>query len=353
MKTLLKGNEAVGHGALLAGCKAFFGYPITPQNEIPEFMSRMMPENNGVYVQAESEVSAINMLFGGGGAGVRSMTSSSSPGIALKQEGITYSACAEVPCVIVSISRSGPGLGGISPSQADYFQATRGGGNGDYFVPVLTPNSAQELLDFTQKAFYIADKYRTPVMVLADGALGQMMEPVEIRKIEFKTFDKSYYEANGNSGKRGKRNIISSLHLVASELEEHNEKLERKKEEIIKNETAFETYNIENAEMVVCAYGVSSRIVMNAIDILKEQNINIGLIRPLTVNPFPYDIFQKLPDSVTSIMAVELSRGQMVQDVKLGVNGKYPVHFYGRCGGMIFEEDEIVSEILKVRKGDN
>ncbi len=353
MKTLLKGNEAVGHGAILAGCKAFFGYPITPQNEIPEFMSRNMPENGGVYIQAESEVSAINMLFGGGGAGVRSMTSSSSPGIALKQEGITYIASAEVPCVIVSISRSGPGLGGISPSQADYFQATRGGGNGDYFVPVLTPNSAQELLDFTQKAFYMADKYRTPVMVLADGALGQMMEPVEIRKLDFDTFDKKDYEANGESGERGKRNIISSLYLVATELEEHNNKLERKKQEIAKNETAYETYNMDNAEMVVCAYGVSSRIVINAIDILKEQGVEVGLIRPLTVNPFPYDVFQNLPETVKSVMAVELSRGQMVQDVKLGVNGKYPVHFYGRCGGMIFEETEIVDEILKIRKGDN
>ncbi len=352
MKTLLKGNEAVGYGALLAGCKAFFGYPITPQNEIPEFMSRMMPENDGVYVQAESEVSAINMLFGGGGAGVRSMTSSSSPGIALKQEGITYAACAEVPCVIVSVSRSGPGLGGISPSQADYFQATRGGGNGDYFVPVLTPNSAQELLDFTQKAFHIAEKYRTPVMVLADGALGQMMEPVEIREINFEKYDNSDFAANGHSGKRGKRNVISSLHLVASELEEHNKKLELKKQEIIKNETAFETYNLQGSETVICAYGVSSRIVLNAINILKEKGVNVGLIRPLTVNPFPYNIFQCLPETVKNVVAIELSRGQMVQDVKLAVNGKYPVHFYGRCGGMIFEEDEIVNEILKIREGD-
>ncbi|MFV0520032.1 MAG: 3-methyl-2-oxobutanoate dehydrogenase subunit VorB [Lachnospirales bacterium] len=349
LKTLLKGNEAVGHGALLAGCKAFFGYPITPQNEIPEFMAKMMPKNEGVYVQAESEVAAINMLFGGAGAGVRSMTSSSSPGIALKQEGITYIAGAEVPCVIVSISRSGPGLGGITPSQADYFQSTRGGGNGDYFVPVLTPNSAQELLDFTQKAFYLSDKYRTPVMVLADGALGQMMEPVEIRKLDLETFDKTNIEANGEAGKRGKRNIVSSLYLVSEELEAHNTKLEAKKNEIIKNEVAYEFYNMEKPEIVVCAYGVSSRIVMNAIDMLKKQGVEVGLVRPLLVNPFPYDVFQNLPDSVKSVMAIELSRGQMIQDVKLGVNGKYPVNFYGRCGGMIFDEDELVEAILKTR----
>ncbi len=349
MKILLKGNEAVGHGALLAGCKAFFGYPITPQNEIPEFMAKHMADNGGVFVQAESEVSAINMLYGGGGAGVRSMTSSSSPGVALKQEGISYAAGAEVPCVIVSISRSGPGLGGISPSQADYFQATRGGGNGDYFVPVLTPNSAQELLDFTQKAFDMSDKYRTPVMVLADGALGQMMEPVEVRKIESPVYDKSDYAANGEYGKRGKRNIINSLYLAPEELEARNMLLEEKKNKIIENETAYEFYNMEKPEIVLCAYGVSSRIAMNAIDILKEQGVEVGLVRPLLVNPFPYDVFQNLPTTVKSVMSVELSRGQMVQDVKLGVNGKYPVNFYGRTGGMVFDEEELVEAILKTR----
>ncbi len=349
MKILLKGNEAVAHGALLAGCKAFFGYPITPQNEIPEFMAKNMAKNGGVYVQAESEVSAINMLYGAGGTGVRSMTSSSSPGIALKQEGITYLAGAEVPCVIVSISRSGPGLGGITPSQADYFQATRGGGNGDYFVPVLTPNSVQELADFTQKAFDLSDKYRTPVMVLADGALGQMMEPVELKKIEYPTYDKTSYQANGEHSTRGKRNVINSLHLDPQVLENHNNKLEQKKQEIIKNETAYELYNMENPEIVVCAYGVSSRIVVNAIDILKEQGVEVGLIRPLLVNPFPYDVFQNLPASTKSVMSIELSRGQMVQDVKLGVNGKYPVNFYGRCGGMIYDEEELVKAILETR----
>ncbi|MFV0441264.1 MAG: 3-methyl-2-oxobutanoate dehydrogenase subunit VorB [Lachnospirales bacterium] len=350
MKKLLKGNEAVCHGAILAGCKAFFGYPITPQNEIPEFMSYELPKIGGVYVQAESEVSAINMLFGGAGTGVRAMTSSSSPGIALKQEGITYIAGARVPCVIVSISRSGPGLGGITPSQADYNQATRGGGNGDYFVPVLTPNSGQELLDFTQKAFHIADKYRTPVMVLADGALGQMMEPVDIRKVDIPndTFDKSDYAASGDFGTRGKRNVLNSLNLDPVKLEEHNALLEETKQEIIKNEVAYETYNLENAKIVVCAYGISSRIVVNAIDLLKKEGKEVGLIRPLLVNPFPYDVFQNLPDSVEKVMSVELSRGQMLQDVKLGVNGKYPVEFYGRCGGMVFDEDELKEAISKI-----
>ncbi len=349
MKILLKGNDAVAHGALLAGCKAFFGYPITPQNEIPEFMAKNMAKHGGVYVQAESEVAAINMLYGAAGTGVRAMTSSSSPGIALKQEGITYLAGAEIPCVIVSVTRSGPGLGGITPSQADYFQATRGGGNGDYFVPVLTPNSGQELADFTQKAFDMADKYRTPVMVLADGALGQMMEPVELKKLDLPTYDKSSFEANGEYAARGKRNIINSFHIETEVLEQHNMKLEAKKQEIIKNETAYELYNMENPEIVVCAYGVSSRIVVNAIDMLKEQGVEVGLIRPLLVNPFPYEVFQNLPASTKSVMSIELSRGQMVQDVQLGVNGKYPVNFYGRCGGMIYDEEEIVKAILATR----
>lgn len=350
MKILMKGNEAICEAAIAAGCKAFFGYPITPQNEIPEYLSYHMPRRGGVFVQAESEIGAINMCYGAAAAGVRNMTSSSSPGLALKQEGISYMAGAQLPGVIVNISRSGPGLGGILPAQGDYFQCTRGGGNGDYYMPVYAPFSVQEATDLVFKAFDVADVYRTPVMVLADGMLGQMMEPVEIKSRPPVYVDKSW-ATDGNSGQRP-RNVVNSLNLNADGLEAMN--LERFKiyEEIKEKETMVDNRVKEGDEIALVAYGAPARIVANAIDELEAQGIKAGLIRPITLWPYPYDVFQNLPKSVKHILVCELSMGQMIEDVKLGVNGKYPVHFYGRCGGVIFEPSEIAEAARKIVKGE-
>jgi len=348
-KVLMKGNEAIGLAAIKAGCKCFFGYPITPQNELPAFMSEELPKINGSFVQAESEVAAINMVYGAGGCGVRVMTSSSSPGIALKQEGISYLAGAEVPCFIVSVGRGGPGLGGIQPAQSDYFQATRGGGNGDYKVPVVAPNSIQEAIDWTYKAFDMADEYRTPVMMLVDGLIGQMMEPVSFERAEAKEFDRSSWATTGTKGQR-KPNIINSLYLEPHDLEDHNLRLQAKYKTIREKEVAWENYNLEGAEIVAVAYGTTSRIVKNAIEKLKERGIKMGLVRPITLNPFPYEAFQTLPSSVKCLISIEMSLGQMIEDVRLASNGKYPVEFYGRTGGVIPTPGEIVDYIEKLVK---
>jgi len=349
-KVLMKGNEAIGLAAIKAGCKCFFGYPITPQNELPAFMSEELPKVNGSFVQAESEVAAINMVYGAGGCGVRVMTSSSSPGIALKQEGISYLVGAEVPCLIVSVGRGGPGLGGIQPAQSDYFQATRGGGNGDYKVPVVAPNSIQEAIDWIFKAFNMADEYRTPVMMLVDGLIGQMMEPVTFESIEVKTIDKSSWSTTGTEGKRTPH-IINSLHLEPLDLEKHNLKLQSKFQKIRENETNWEDYNIEGAEIIAVAYGTTSRIVKNAIEKLKEKGIHMGLVRPITLNPFPNIAFENLPSSVHTLISIEMSLGQMVEDVKLASNGKYAVEFYGRTGGVIPSTNEIVEYVEKIVNG--
>lgn len=338
-KILMKGNEAFGKAAIEAGCKYFFGYPITPQNELPEYMSRELPNVGGVFVQAESEVSAINMIYGGAGAGARVMTSSSSPGIALKQEGITYAAGAELPCVIVNVMRGGPGLGGIQPSQSDYFMSTRGGGNGDYRTPVYAPATVQEAVDMIMEAFNVADYYRTPVMVVADGMIGQMMEPVEFKDPKSRELPVKDWATVGTKGKR-KPNIVNSLYLQPDELEQHCIRLEAKYKEIEKNEVDYEMYQTEDAELVFVAYGTTSRIVKNAIDILREQGIKTGLIRPKTLWPFPFEAFDKIP-SARNILTVEMSMGQMVEDVRLAVEGKIPVHFYGRAGGMIPNPESI------------
>lgn len=351
MKTLMKGNEAVVQAAIAAGCKAFFGYPITPQNEIPEYMSAKLGETGGVFLQSESELAAINMVYGAACTGVRVMTSSSSPGIALKQEGITYLAGARLPAVIVSVSRSGPGLGGILPSQSDYFQATRGGGNGDYYTPVYAPNGIQEATDLVQIAFNTADKYRTPVMVLIDGMIGQMMEPAEIKPIKRYEVDKSDYVTNGESDKRP-RNIIMSLSLVATVLENHNKLLESVYNEIREKEVMYESNIPEGCEIVFTAYGTPSRIAINAIDELKKAGIKAGIIRPITLWPFPDKPFQNLPKSVKAVLVAELSMGQMVQDVRLAVEGRVPVHFYGRTGGVVFDPDELVEKAKQILRGD-
>jgi len=342
----MKGNEAISEAAIQAGCKAFFGYPITPQNEIPEYMSRKFEQAGGIFIQAESEVGAINMVYGAAAAGARTMTTSSSPGMALKQEGISYLCGANLPCVIVNVARCGPGLGGILPAQSDYFQATRGGGNGDYYTPVLAPSTVQECWDMVFEAFDIADKYRTPVTILLDGMLGQMMEPVEMKVHPQLTVDKPW-ATNGNADKRP-RNTISSLSLFGDVLEAMN--LDRFKiyDEIAKNETAVENTVEDGDTVAIVAYGAPSRIAVNAIDELKNEGINAGLIRPKTLWPFPSNIFKNLPKTVKHILVAELSMGQMVEDVRLAVGDAYPVHFYGRTGGVVFEPIEISNKVREI-----
>ncbi|MBK5252536.1 MAG: 3-methyl-2-oxobutanoate dehydrogenase subunit VorB [Peptostreptococcaceae bacterium] len=334
-KVLMKGNEAVAAAAIKAGCRYFFGYPITPQNEIPEYMSKELPLIGGSFVQAESEIAAINMVYGAAGAGVRVMTSSSSPGIALKQEGISYIAGAELPCVIVNMMRGGPGLGGIQSSQSDYFQATRGGGNGDYRTLVYAPANVQELVDYTMKAFDIADYYRNPVLVLGDGMIGQMMEPVEFKEPEKMELPEKDWATTGTKGKR-KPNIINSLRLDAAELEDLNIKLEAKYTEMEEKEVRYEAYKLEDAEIVFIAYGTVSRITKNAIDLLAEEGIKAGLIRPITLWPFPNKAFAEIPATAKALMSVEMSQGgQMIDDVKIANEGRLPIGFYGRSGGMV------------------
>jgi len=350
-KVLMKGNEAIAQAAIAAGCDAFFGYPITPQNEICEYMAKYLALNNGAFVQAESELAAINMVYGAAGAGARVMTSSSSPGIALKQEGISYCAAAQLPCLIVSISRGGPGLGGILPAQGDYNQATRGGGNGDYKVIVLAPNGVQEATEMVRHGFELAEKYRNPVLVMADGVIGQMMEPVEINDQLLPKVEKPW-AANGESAARNKRNIINSLFLNPLDLEKHNQDLRKKYDVIEQNEVLVEMFRMEDAEIAVVAYGTPSRIVKSAIDDMRKQGIKIGLIRPKTLYPFPYQEINEAAKKLKFILTTELSMGQMVMDVRLAVNGLIPVHFYGRAGGMIFEPSEIMDSVKSYIGGE-
>lgn len=349
-KVLMKGNEAIAEAAIQAGCRYFFGYPITPQNEIPAYMAKRLPKIGGTFIQAESEVSAINMVYGAAGAGARAMTSSSSPGISLKQEGISYIAGAELPCMIVNIVRGGPGLGSIQPAQSDYFQATKGGGHGDYHMVVLAPATLQEAVELVMEGFDIADQYRNPVMLLGDGMLGQMMEPVEFSTYEGRNLPPKIWATTGYDGSR-ERNIINSLYIDPKELEEHVQRIYKKYEEIKKNEVKVESYNCEDAQIIVAAYGTTSRIVKKVIQLGKEEGIDIGLIRPITLWPFPYDEFSKWADRehVKAFLSVEMSMGQMIEDVRLGVEGKKPVHFYGRTGGMVPHPDAILQQIKELR----
>ncbi|WP_343345278.1 3-methyl-2-oxobutanoate dehydrogenase subunit VorB [Terrisporobacter petrolearius] len=349
-KILMKGNEAFGKAAIEAGCHYFFGYPITPQSELPEYLSRELPKVGGAFVQAESEVAAINMVYGAGGTGTRVMTSSSSPGVALKQEGITYCAGAEVPCVILNIMRGGPGLGTIQPSQADYYMSTKGGGNGDYRTPVFAPASVQEAVDMIIEAFDVADIYRTPVMVVADGMIGQMMEPVDFDK-ERRTRElpEKTWASNGTKGKRIP-NVINSLYLQSEELEQHNLKLEKKYQTIEENEVQYEMYNTEDAELVFVAYGTVSRIVKTTVDQMREEGHKVGLIRPKTLWPFPDKAFAEIPNA-KNLLVVEMSLGQMIDDVKLACECKLPVDFYGRSGGMIPSPAEIANKAKEIIGG--
>ena len=351
-KILMKGNEAFGRAAIQAGCHYFFGYPITPQSELPEYLSRELPKVGGAFVQAESEVAAINMVYGAGGSGTRVMTSSSSPGVALKQEGITYCAGAEVPCVVLNVMRGGPGLGTIQPSQSDYYMATKGGGNGDYRTPVFAPASVQEAVDMIIEAFDVADLYRTPVMVLADGMIGQMMEPVDFDK-ERKTREipQKTWATTGTKGQR-KPNVINSLYLQSEELEQHNLKLEKKYKAIEENEVQYEMYHTEDAELVFVAYGTVSRIVKTTVDQLREEGYKVGLIRPKTLWPFPKEAFKQIPNA-KNLLVVEMSLGQMIDDVKLASECKLPVDFYGRSGGMIPTPAAIGKKAKEIIGGEN
>ena len=343
----MKGNEAIAEAAIQCGCRYFFGYPITPQNEIPEYMSWRLHEVGGDFVQAESEVAAINMVYGASGAGARVMTSSSSPGVSLKMEGLSYIAGADLPCVIVNIMRAGPGLGGIQPSQSDYFQATKGGGHGDYHTIVYAPSTVQEAVDLVQLAFDKADEYRMPVMMLGDGLIGQMMEPVTIHEKKPIDVDKSW-AAVGWKDKSRKRAVINSLSLVASELERYNIERQKKYELIKETEVKYVTVNAEDCDVLVVAYGSVARIVRSVIDENKREDLRIGLFCPLTLWPYPEKELRALAKGKQSIVCVEMSAGQMLEDVKLSVLGEAPVHFYGRMGGMVPSEEEIYAEIMKI-----
>jgi len=344
---LMKGNEALAEAAIHAGCKYFFGYPITPQNEIPEYMSKKLPEIGGVYLQAESEVAAVNMIFGAAGTGKRVMTSSSSPGISLMSEGISYIAGAELPCVLMNVMRGGPGLGGILPSQSDYFQATRGGGHGDYRLLVLAPSTVQEAVDLTMLAFDLAEKYRNPVMVLADGFMGQMMEAVEFKETRAEGLPDPAEWAVGYMKQRGSRALIKSLYLDPEELEAHNWKLQAKYAQMAQHEKRFEGYLMDDAEILIAAYGTVARIARTAINELRGEGVKVGLFRPITLFPFPYEPLENLPASVRQILTVEMSCGQMVEDVRLAVGKERPVSMYGRVGGMTPSVDEIKDQVRK------
>jgi len=344
-KVLMKGNEAIALAAIKADCDAFFGYPITPQNEVPEYLSKHLVEAGKVFVQAESEVAAINMVYGAAGAGARVMTSSSSVGIALKQEGISYIAGSELPCLIVSVMRGGPGLGGIAPAQGDYNQATRGGGNGDYNVIVIAPESIQETVDYIKEGFEIAEIYRNPVMILVDGLIGQMMESIEIdRPYNKRTIPPKTYASNGTDRHEG-RNIINSVHLDPLKLEEHNKNLQKKYRQVIENEIKVETIDLDDAEYVIVAYGTSARIARSSMEMLKEQGIKVGMIRPITLWPFPYRIFDQIPAACKGIMVFEMSMGQMVDDVLIANQGRFKISFYGRSGGVVPEPEELVDAV--------
>lgn len=345
-KILIKGNEAMALAAIKGGCEAFFGYPITPQNEVPEYLSKYMKAEGRVFVQAESEVSAINMVYGAAAAGVRVLTSSSSPGIALKQEGISYLAGAELPCVIINVMRAGPGLGGIQPSQADYYQITRGGGNGDYQILSYAPENLQETVDIIKGSFDKAFEYRNPVMIAVDGLIGQMMEPIVITDEEEKVYKRPDWAVDGKKG--GPKRVVSSLFLDANDLEQHNLKLERKYQEIFDKEQRFEYVDMDDAEIVLVAYGTMARVCRSAMAMLRENNIKVGMIKPITLWPFPYQAFEHINDNVKGFLTCEMSLGQMIDDVRLAVNGRRKVNFYGRAGGVVPEPEQVYEAVIKL-----
>lgn len=346
----MKGNEALAEAAIQAGCRHFFGYPITPQTELAAYMSKKMPKIGGTYLQAESEIAAINMVLGAASAGVRAMTSSSSPGISLKSEGISYLAGSDLPALIINVQRGGPGLGGIQPSQADYWQATKATGHGDFQILVFAPSTVQEMVDLVSDAFDLADQYRMPAMILADGMLGQMMEPVEIRPATNKKPIEKPWATNGHQGKRV-HNVVNSLYLKAQDLERLVQERYQRYETIKQTQQRAEEYLMEDAEYAVVAYGASSRVSRSAVNAAREMGIKVGLVRPVSLWPFPVDAIQRAAGQVKGLLVVEMSMGQMVDDVRLAVNGKKPVEFYGRTGGMIPTPAEVLGAIQKLAGG--
>ncbi len=342
-KHLLTGNEAAAEAAIIAGCRYYYGYPITPQNELINYLATRMPQVGGTFIQAESELAAINMVYGSAAAGARTMTSSSSPGISLKQECISYMAGSELPCLIVNMQRGGPGLGDISTSQADYFQAVKGGGHGDYRIIVLAPSTVQETADLVYDAFDIADKYRNPVMVLGDAQIGQLMEPVVFHKERKNNVADKPWALTGSKGR--KKNIVKSFYPVKGELEVFNKKLQEKYKRIEDNEVLFEDLNTNGADVVLVAYGTTSRICKDVINKYESGNHQLGMLRPISLWPFPTKKIREISESAKAIITIEMSAGQMVEDVRLAVEGRCPVHFYGRTGGGIPTPKEILKKI--------
>ena len=349
-RVLMKGNEAIAEAAIRAGCRHYFGYPITPQTEIAAYMAKKMPKIGGCFLQAESEIASINMVYGASAAGMRVMTSSSSPGIALKQEGLSYIAGSDVPAFVVNVQRGGPGLGGIQPSQSDYFQATKGGGHGDYKTIVLAPASVQEMASLTIKGFNLADKYRMTAMILADGTIGQMMEPISFEDAEIEKYDKPWALTGTNCQRE--HNVVNSLYLKPDELEAKNfERFERYKL-VEENETMWEEYMMEDAEVCVVAFGIASRVAKNAIVAARKEGIKAGLIRPITLWPFPSEPLLKAAETVKGFISVELSMGQMIEDVRLATQCRKPVALCNRTGGMIPSPDQVLESIRKAQKGE-
>ncbi len=346
-RTLMKGNEALAKAAINSGCTHFFGYPITPQNEIPEYLARELPKHGGVYLQAESELAAIHMVYGAAATGGRVMTSSSSPGIALMQEGLSVLAAAQLPCVVLNVQRAGPGIGGIQPGQADYRQMTRGGGNGDYRIPSLAPATIQESVEMMSEAFEIAELYRSPVFIVSDGMLGQMMEPVEFSSWKKEPLPPRTWAAVGHRNSR-KPIIIKTMSLVPEILEENNKVLQQKYRTIEKQECRHELFRTDGAEIIITSYGSTSRIVKDSIEILAHEGIKAGLIRAKTLWPFPVQPFDQLAYPCTHVLCVEMNCGQMLDDVRLAVKERLPVSFYGRCGGVIPTPGEIADHVKTI-----
>ena len=349
-RVLMKGNEAIAEAAIRAGCRHYFGYPITPQTEIAAYMAKKMPKIGGVFLQAESEIASINMVYGAAATGMRVMTSSSSPGISLKSEGLSYIAGSDVPALVVNVQRGGPGLGGIQPSQSDYFQATKGGGHGDYRMIVLAPASVQEMASLTIKGFNLADKYLMTSMILADGTIGQMMEPISFEDAEIEKYEKPW-ALTGHEGKR-KHNIVNSLYLQPDALEKTNFERYERYAVIEENEPLWEEYMMEDAEICVVAFGIASRVAKNAVVAARAEGIKVGLIRPITLWPFPTKALRAAADKCKAFVSVELNMGQMIEDVRLATECKRPVTLCNRAGGMIPSPDQVLDSIRAAQKGE-
>ena len=348
-RVLMKGNEAIAEAAIRAGCRHYFGYPITPQTEIAAYMAKKMPKIGGVFLQAESEIASINMVYGAAAAGMRVMTSSSSPGISLKAEGLSYIAGSDVPALVVNVQRGGPGLGGIQPSQSDYFQATKGGGHGDYRMIVLAPASVQEMASLTIKGFNLADKYQMTAMILADGTIGQMMEPITFEDAEIETYEKPW-ALTGTKCHRP-HNVVNSLYLKPDELEVKNFQRYERYRVVEENEAMWEEYMMEDAELCVVAFGIAARVAKNAVAAARKEGIKVGLIRPITLWPFPGKALSKAADQVKGFVSVELNMGQMIEDIRLYTQCKKPVTLCNRCGGMIPSPDEVLAKIHSAWEG--